>query len=92
MTDAYEIIASKQCSEEYIVSLLPKVELKWIYQHQQLSLDFIFNYIMNPEYNDKSEDSWHTLTNILSYQKHSLQDAEIYLDSHPQISQDFLWS
>ena len=77
----YEKLASTPCSEEYIGSVIHLVDLKWIYQHQRLSLDFIFNYILDPEYHQCDEDSYITLDDVLYHQTHTEEEVENYIIS-----------
>lgn len=77
----HEHITTTPCSETYLKSVINMIDVKTLYQHQQLSLQFIFDYILNPEYHGCDEDSYITIDDILPHQTHTKEDVAAFLQT-----------
>ena len=74
----YSKVMNGKCSEDYLKYAIDHIDIKTIYKHQKLSLSFIFNYILNPDYFSSDEDDYITIEDVQIFQPYSLKEMYNY--------------
>jgi hypothetical protein len=69
-------------SETELIELIGYVNLKKLLVYQNLSLDFIFRYILNPGYQHEDSERCITLEMVEYYQKYTIFDLLEYMKNH----------
>jgi hypothetical protein len=78
ISEIYSKVTNRQCSEDYLKYAIDFIDIKTIYKNQKLSLSFIFNYILNPDYFSSNEDEYITIEDIQIFQPYTLGEMYNY--------------
>lgn len=69
-------------TEEELTELIGYINLKKVLVHQNLSLDFIFTYILNPSYQHEDNERMINEDMVVQYQKYTIFDLIDYKKKH----------
>jgi hypothetical protein len=73
-----DAIKYKKFTEDELIQLVGYMNLKTALVYQNLSLDFIFRYVLNPEYQDEDNERCITMEMVTYYQKYTIFDLMEY--------------
>lgn len=79
----YSRVMNTKCSEDYLKYAIEHIDIKTIYKYQELSLSFIFNYILNSDYYSSSEEEYITIEDIQIFQPYTKKEMYEY-NNHNQ--------
>jgi hypothetical protein len=85
----YHQLHSRQFSEEELEKIMERAEKKHVYRTQKLSMRFIVEYILNPDYDWCVEDSFICLDDVLYHQRHLTHDDYVeYMKTRKPVKED----
>lgn len=76
-----DVLSYNKYEEEFLKKLIPYVNMKKLLITQDLSLGFIFQYILNEKYHFDDDEKLLDIDDVVRYQRYSLNEISKYIES-----------